>query len=478
VRRSFYVSAVQTWTRAAIRATPGLLPDADWWRRPSLLIAVSGGLDSTVLLDLLNREARQRGDVRLGAAYLDHGWRGAEARLDGDFAAALCRGRGVPFFRAARDVRALARRRGLSLEDAGRRARYAFLARVARRQGFAAVATAHHAGDQAETLLLRLARGERGDGLAGIRSVTRLAGVEVVRPLLDVHPRDLLAYAEARALPFREDASNRDPRFPRNRLRPGAAARVNPADARAVTRLAALERRLLERAAERLEARPSWNGDPFGGLGEAGTAPAPWRARRHGLLPVAELAVLDPVLRREVLRRAHRRASGRCALPAGALAIVEGLLGAPAGGRADLPGARAVVSCGWLLFEPRPPAFDAPPATEERRFAWPRAGGAEPVELFDPAQIEGRLVLRTWQPGDRISVRRDSPERGDAPHGRKKLKEVFREARVPAWLRSRVPVLADDRDVLWVVGLRRAERARPRPGAPALRVRIGEVPLG
>ncbi len=456
-----------------------LLPSTDWWRRPSLLVAASGGLDSTVLLDLLDRDARRRGGLHLGAAYLDHGWRGEEARLDGHLVEAFCRGRGVAVFRGTENVPALARRLGLSLEAAGRRARYAFLAHVARREGYAAVATAHHAGDQTETLLLRLGRGETGDALAGIRPLARLAGVEVVRPLLDAAPRDLLAYAEARSLPFREDATNRDPRFPRNRLRLPVAGRVDRDDARALTRLAALERRLVERAAQRLESRLAAKGGEIGGPdgGEAAAGGAS-HDRRHALLPVAQLSTLDPALRREVLRRVHRNASGRPELPGRALALLERLLKSPAGGRADLSGARVAVSCGWLLVEPAPGAPHAVRATEdaagERVVEW---SGAH-VELFDPAEVEGRLVLRTWRPGDRIAVRRPSAAPGKPPHGRKKLKDVFREARVPLWLRQRYPVLADDRGVLWVVGLRRSERARPRPGAPVLRVRIRELPLG
>jgi tRNA(Ile)-lysidine synthase len=92
------------------------------------------------------------------------------------------------------------------------------------------------------------------------------------------------------------------------------------------------------------------------------------------------------------------------------------------------------------------------------------------MAAFDPAEIRGTLVLRTWRPGDRIDVCRGG--RSSGPLGRKKLKEIFREARVPAWQRAGWPLLADDRGVLWVVGLRRSDRARPRPKAPAVKVRV------
>jgi tRNA(Ile)-lysidine synthase len=423
-----------------------LLPLPAWWLRPSLLVATSGGLDSTVLLDFLERFARARGDLRVGAAHFDHGWRGTESRLDGELVRSFCRRRGLPFFSggegsAPAPAAAPAAGRGprLSPEAAGRRARYAFLAEVARREGFDAVATAHHARDQVETLLLRLARGERGQGLAGIRRAARIAGVDVVRPLLAADPADLLAYAESRRLPFREDPTNADPRFPRNRLR-RLAPRVEAADALRLTRAAQLERRLAERAADRLEGHLSSPGE--GCL----------------LLSVAFVRGLHPALRRELLRRAVRRISGRPDLPGRGQDLLERLLASAEGGRADLPGARATVSCGWLLLE-----------GPEARVADPVAA-AERVETFDAAEIRGELVLRTWLPGDRIAVRLTAE--GSGPLGRKKLKALFREARVPAWQRGRLPVLADDLGVLWVVGLRRSDRARPRAGSPRLEVRV------
>jgi tRNA(Ile)-lysidine synthase len=418
-----------------------LLPQGGWWRRESLLVAASAGLDSTVLLDLLAGRARVPADgFRLGAAYLDHGLRGVEGARDAELVAELCARRGVPFFAGAADVSRLARRSRRSLEAAGREARYAFLAAVARREGYAAVVTAHHAGDQVETLLWRLARGGRPEGLAGILSVARLAGVEVVRPLLEVDPKRILSYAEERGVPFREDATNRDPRFLRNRLRRLVAPRVRPRDAAALVRLFGLERRLVESAGERFEAR-------LVAAAEAGVR-----------LPAAPLAALHARLRREVLRRAfHRVARPSDPLPERALDLVEGLLASPRGGAAALPGVRARVSCGWLMLERAGPAREPVPA-RLRMFS------AEPLcEAFDAAEVEGPLVLRSWEPGDRIA----------ASHGRKKLKELFREARVPAWERPRYPVLADARGVLWVVGLRRGTRALPRPGRPALRVRIG-----
>lgn len=412
----------------------------------TVLVATSGGLDSTVLLDVLHGVTLADGPS-LGAAYLDHGLRGETSRRDGDLVGALCARRGIPFYRGSVDVRSLARQTRRSLEAAGREARYAFLADVARREGFAAVATAHHADDQVETLLLRLERGGREEGRAGIRPATRIAGVLVLRPLLAVPRTELVAWAETRRLPFREDATNADLGLERNRLRALAAPHVAREDAAALTRLAGLRLRLLDAAGDAVE------GALLGELRRsrddgAGTAEAVE-------LPARPLAALDAALRRELLRRAfHRVAPSSVPLPERALDQLERVVVSRMGGAVWLRDTRARVSCGCLRFE------GGTGRESDLREEW--QPGAEHIELFDPSAIEGALRLRTPEPGDRLEL----------AYGRKKLKELFREARVPVWDRGRYPVVADDRGAVWVVGLARGVRGLARSSGPALWVRV------
>ena len=148
---------------------------AEWGRRgwpagdARLLVAVSGGADSSALLlafEELLRAGRLRLDVM--AAHLDHGLRGAEATEDARWVAAQARALGLPAVVGRRDVRRLSEETGDNLEQAARRARYEFLEEAARELGAWAVATAHTLDDQAETILLRLARGSGADGLAGM----------------------------------------------------------------------------------------------------------------------------------------------------------------------------------------------------------------------------------------------------------------------------------------------------------------------
>jgi tRNA(Ile)-lysidine synthase len=225
----------------------------------TVLAAVSGGLDSTVLADALALVALPKmsgsafGSSRprkftLAIGHVHHGLRGAEADGDQDAVAALADRLGVPF--SAERVAPHALREGTSsrerptLQEAARTLRYAALDRIAERLGAQRIATAHHADDQAETVLLRLFRGSGPDGLGGIPEQSRDG--RIVRPLLRLSRVDLERYAAARSLSWREDASNASPDYARNRLRarlPGLARDFNPRLLRAIADLAEAQRR-------------------------------------------------------------------------------------------------------------------------------------------------------------------------------------------------------------------------------------------
>ncbi len=174
-----------------------------------VLAAVSGGIDSISLLHWLH----ERG-TRVAAGHLHHGMRGADADGDEAFVRSFCKERGIPFFAGHADVGALAEELGVSTEEAGRRARYEFLEDTAREIGATHIATAHHADDNAETLLFQLIRGARS-GLGGI-APRRGA---YIRPFLTLTRAQIEAYAAENALEHRLDAMNLDDAFTRNYLR-------------------------------------------------------------------------------------------------------------------------------------------------------------------------------------------------------------------------------------------------------------------
>lgn len=213
-----------------------------------LLVAASGGMDSTVLSHAIHALSRLE-DLELGLGHVHHGLRGAESDADADCVQALARKLDVPYLQRRVDPRSA--REGHSsrlrptLQEAGRALRYAALEEMAQSFGAAAILTAHHADDQAETLMLRLLRGAGPDGLGGIPE--RSPDGRVVRPLLRVPREDLERYARALGLSWREDRSNRSPAYARNRLRgewlPGLAAAFNPRLLRRLSDLAEAQRR-------------------------------------------------------------------------------------------------------------------------------------------------------------------------------------------------------------------------------------------
>ena len=195
---------------AIVASVRQVLQEAGLQAGAGLVVAASGGVDSTVLLDVLDGLG-----YRLHVAHLDHALR-SDSADDGRFVADEAKRRGLPCSVERRDVKAYARTEGLSLEEAGRRLRYVFLDQVADRVGAEFIALGHHADDQAETVILRLLRGSGTTGLGGME-IAREG--RYLRPLLRVRRAEIEKYARQRGLRYREDLSNRDWRFLRNRVR-------------------------------------------------------------------------------------------------------------------------------------------------------------------------------------------------------------------------------------------------------------------
>lgn len=179
-----------------------------------VLAAVSGGLDSMCLLHLLSTWGRTQ-NIVVTAAHFNHQLRGEESDRDQRFVRDWCAGQDVPFVSGCGDVRTLAEEEGLSIEEAARKARYAFLAEQQRAGGHTFVLTAHHADDNAETMLLNLLRGTGTRGLAGIPDFRGC----IARPFLGVTRQELAEYAAAHDIPHVEDSTNQMDDAARNVLR-------------------------------------------------------------------------------------------------------------------------------------------------------------------------------------------------------------------------------------------------------------------
>lgn len=407
----------------------------------TIVVGLSGGADSVGLLDGLTTLARRRG-FRVVAAHLDHGLR-PDAAADALFCADLCAQLGVPFRAGRADVAARARREGGGIEQAARLERYAFLRAVRGEEGAVAVAVAHTRDDQAETVLLRLLRGSGRSGLSAMRARRG----DILRPLLKVSREEVRCHLRSRGLTWREDPSNADAAFLRNRVRhellPYLESRFNPRIGETLARSAAL----LADEADLL-------GSLAGGLYERA-------ARREGegvSLSRGALTAAPPALRRLAVRRALEETGG---LRGVSVALVERLLvlagsAAPSGRRLALPGGRvALFRFGDVWVGPRTeprPAFayplDVPGRVELPGGVAVVAGPADgrpasPGETAVVAAPEGEpLLVRTRRPGDRVWR-----------HGRKmSLKRFLMEQRVPADRRGALPLVAAGSEVLWVPG--------------------------
>jgi tRNA(Ile)-lysidine synthase len=214
----------------------------DEWRDLTVLAAVSGGGDSVALLRAA-AALKTGGAGRLCVAHFNHKLR-PEAEDDERFVTTLCKDLGLSCETGFYDVRQLAENTGEGIEPAARRARYDFLKETAGRLGARFVLTAHTADDQAETILHRIVRGTGIAGLSGMSRSRPLGHATLLRPLLGVRRRELEEYLRDIGQPFREDSSNADRRFTRNRIRhellPLLTRHYNSAVADALLRLGSL----------------------------------------------------------------------------------------------------------------------------------------------------------------------------------------------------------------------------------------------
>ena len=417
-------------------------------------VAVSGGPDSLALLHILRELA---GDIEasLAVAHLNHRLRGEESDQDEVFVRRLAESLGLEFFVQSVDVRAVAERRAENLEQSARQVRYQWFHRLIVDGLADKVAVGHTRSDQAETVLYRLLRGSGSAGLSGIHPV--MDG-QVIRPLLGISRQEVIAYLESHSHQWREDSSNSDEAFDRNRLRhslmPLLTRDWNPSVEQTLARMADWAQAEEQYWAEILPMLSS-------GVLEESAEGVSMDAAATVRLPLAA--------QRRVLRRALERVRGD--LRGIDFEHVESLraLLAARSGSIHLPGATATKSFGRALLARAEVighggradfslALDAP-----GRFEIPGTSSALILRLLhrddvkdgynkngcrslDWDKVPKPLRLRSWRTGDRYRpVGRSGP---------KKLKTLFQENRIESWRRAGWPVVTGT-----------AEMVDRRPGA-------------
>jgi len=432
-----------------------------------VLAGVSGGADSVVMLDVLDRLApRPERGWTIAVGHLNHCLR-ADADEDEQFVRRLAESRGLECVRGRTDVSAEARRRGVSVETAARDARYGFLAEAARRVGAGRIALAHHADDQAETVLFRMLRGTHLRGLAGMAPRRELdGGLAVIRPLLGVRRVEILAYGKARGLLWREDPTNAETKYRRNFIRhellPAIRREINPSADEALLRLAAAageaEEHLLATCRKLLAAAVTE------------------RAVDELSLDADRLAAEAPVLRRVALRTVLEETGVPMRdVSARRLAEADALLETPSGA-VSLPG-------GWELrrrrgaltlrrvgdaespWRPVPLAVGAESRLPDGRvivceelpfeagaFAGHCRGGDRTVEWLDADAVRGALLARPRRDGDSF-VPLGAP-------GRQAAADLLTNEKLSPARKRRAVCICDEGGIVWLAPLRIAERAK------------------
>lgn len=472
--------------------------DLSPWRGRRVCIALSGGGDSVALFDWCVRHAAAN-RITLSAVHVEHGIRGSASQQDAAFINTLCARACVPLFCFAEDVPAFAAAWGMGLEEAGRRVRYARFCKLLAEDKADVVFTAHHAGDNAESVLLNLFRGASLAGAGGIRAflpaeelcarfapefltarpgapvldppaapeflsasvsasvaAPSLAGKGVARPMLAVPKAEVEAYLAARALAWRTDESNADTSFARNFVR---AAVLAPAK----QRFPAAEKHLyaFSRLAQEDEAFLS------------SLAAACLTRQEDGSFRIPQETPRPLFLR--ACARAFR-ALGAEDASLSSFEAAASLIGARSGAERDLPcGVRAVREYGAVvLFRPAPAADYAYPFAEGE-FACGaytvriEAGGVPKKErglmrplCFDAAALPQGCLLRPRRAGDTFTK---------FGGGTKKLKDWFIDRKIPRRLRD-LPVIACGGTVYAVCGAEISEQVRPGENASPCTITI------
>jgi len=411
-----------------------------------VLVALSGGADSTALLHALEQLGH-----RLCACHVHHGLRGAEADADARHAVAFAASLGLACAEKRADVKSLAKARKLSLETAAREVRYALLEEAARELSADRIATGHTADDQAETVLLHLLRGAGPAGLAGIPPVRG----NIIRPLLDITRAEVQEYCTTERLSYREDRSNRDRRFTRNRVRHDimpALRQIQPNLTAVLCRLA----EIMRGEEEYLESLV-----PTGRV----------QVRESEVsVPLAELNGLPVALQRRLLRRAIAAAKGdaREVEFERIEAVVEMAGRGGTGAVIELPGGvEARRGYGELVIgkrvDKRAPEGEWEVSTRGRiclpeldlvmtaeRSEDTSVSDDPNVAVLDADRLEGTLRVRLWKPGDRfVPLGLSEPV---------KLQDYFVNAKVPRVRRHSIPIVESGSEIVWVVGHRISER--------------------
>lgn len=419
----------------------------------SLLLGVSGGVDSVVMLDVMSNLAQRHG-YQLTVAHCNHGLRGEESDLDEKFTRALATDYRAHFHSVKVNAATHARKMRTSIENAARTLRYQFFERVAKSIGARFVLSAHTADDTAETLLLNLIRGAGLTGLAGIPPRRDLAKkLHLVRPLLQASKSELIAYAKKRPLEWREDKSNASTLFMRNKIRHDLLPKLRDEYSPAISEI-------LVRTARILQGAEAVVGDRVEKLFEVMTTQNAGEIR----LATSFFETIGEFLQGEVIQHIIRKLGGRPVSMNAVnriIALKESAMHAESRISGHITAIRDRTDIVFTTVEPSEvyttitvgETFETDTMTiklsecskKEVQFV---EGGF--VEFFDAATLPKNLVVRDWRAGDSF--------RPLGLGGSMNISDFLTNIKVSAIERKRALVLCAGSEIVWVCGKRISDK--------------------
>lgn len=426
-----------------------------------IVMGISGGADSVALFLILN-ELKGEYDLELFVVHINHGIR-KEANGDADYVAALCKQYQVPFYLYEADVKSLAREQGKSEEEMGREYRYQCFYEIMEKEHADKLAVAHHMGDRAETVLFHLVRGTDLSGAIGIRPVND----KIIRPLLECQKEELTGWLEERQIMWKEDITNGDNSYTRNKIRNQVLPLLTEVNGQAVKHIAEYADCMTEYEAFFQKAVQQYIEEQVVFKEE--------RSSCH--TNVITLLSQEKILGAAVLYEMLTKTAGQKKdISKDHILSIYALLGKQSGKRVDLPyQVEAKISYEKLIIRKC--------SKQEDFFSWKREVPLEELrrkkeqitlnlpysgrltvkiypndnqicknnytKYFDCDKIKDTLFLRTVESADYMVIN----EHGN----RKKLSRYFIDERIPSAMRRTKIVAAIGNEVLWVLGNRRCE---------------------
>lgn len=409
-----------------------------------VIVAVSGGADSVCLLKVLDKLKEELG-ISLFAVHIHHGLRGEEADRDADWVREFCNSMNIECSVVHYNVKEYAGQHGLSVEEAGRLLRYETFEREAKEKGAARIAVAHHGDDNAETILHNLFR---GSGLRGLGGIPPVRG-KIVRPLLSVGRSEILEYLRKENQTFCEDSTNSCNEYTRNKLRnqilPLIVEEINQGAVSNILHAGGL----IAQADSYLEKTAKTYLEQYGKREEGGVS-----------MSVAVLEQQESIIQAYLIRLMIKEICGSGKdITKKHIEQVQELIKKPVGRRLDLPyalTARRTYEELWIGVQNIRPNVDKLSAEElpvPVFTVFPYKKGAEIpqneyTKWFDYDKIKSTLSVRTRRPGDYFTLSRG---------GHKSIKSYMIDEKIARENRDRIPLLAEENHVIWMIGYRISE---------------------